>query len=65
MLCDGRMPTRLKDKFYMIAIKPAMTYEAECWSIKKQHMHKKDVVEMRMLRWMCGKTRHDRIRNER
>ena len=32
---------------------------------KKQHMHKMDVAEMRMLRLMCGKTREEKIRNER
>ena len=33
--------------------------------IKKHHMHKISVVEMSILRWMCGKTRKDRVRNER
>ena len=58
------MPTRLKEKFYRTAIGPAMTYGADCWPIKKQHMYKMDVTEMRMLMSMCGKTRKDKIRNE-
>ena len=28
-------------------------------------MYKMDVVEMRMLAWMCSKTKMDKIRNER
>ena len=31
------------------------------WLIKKQDMNKMSVVGLRMLRWMCGKTRKDRI----
>ena len=50
VLCDRWTPTRLKEEFYRIAIRLAMTYGAECWPIKKQHMYKMDVVEMRMLR---------------
>ena len=30
----------------------------------KQHVNKLRVTEMRMLRWICGKTLKDRIRNE-
>ena len=41
-----------------------MTYGAECWSIKKQHMHKMSIAKMRMLRWMRGKTKKDITRNE-
>ena len=65
VLCERRMPTRLKGKFYRTTIRSAMTYGAKCWPIKKQHMQKMDVAEMRMLRWMCSKTRKDKIRNER
>ncbi|XP_060169387.1 agamous-like MADS-box protein AGL8 homolog isoform X2 [Lycium barbarum] len=33
------------------------------WSVGS-HVQKMKVAEMRMLRWMCGNTRSDRIRNE-
>ena len=59
------MPTRLKGKFYWTAIRLAMTYGEDCWSIKKQHMHKMNVAKMGMLRWMCDKTRKNKIKNER
>ena len=46
------------------AMGSAMTYGAECWPIKKKHMHKIDVAEMRIMRWMCGKSRKDKIKNK-
>ncbi|VFQ71742.1 unnamed protein product [Cuscuta campestris] len=36
----------------------------ECWAVKKTHVRRLHAAEMRMLRWMCGKTRLDRISNE-
>ncbi|KAF3669591.1 putative glutamine amidotransferaseC-like [Capsicum annuum] len=36
----------------------------ECWPVKKTHIQRIKVAEMRMLRWMCGCTRKVRIRNE-
>ena len=57
VLCDRRIPLRLKGKFYKTAIRPAMLYGIECWAVKKQYVSKMNVAEMRMLRWMCGKTR--------
>ena len=40
-------------------------YGAETWAVKKSQEKKLDVAEMRMLRWMSGVTKLDRIRNER
>ena len=40
-------------------------YGAETWAVKKAQEKKLDVAEMRMLRWMSGVTKMDRIRNER
>ncbi|KAJ7979012.1 Retrovirus-related Pol polyprotein LINE-1 [Quillaja saponaria] len=64
VLCDPKIQNRLKGKFYKSAVRPAMLYGTECWAVKKQHSHKMGVAEMRMLRWMTGHTRNDRIRNE-
>ena len=64
MLCDKRISARVKGKAYKTVVRPAMIYGAEAWPIKKTQENKLDVAEMRMLRWMCGVTRWDRIRNE-
>src|ERR1043165_9045496 len=41
-----------------------MLYGAECWPTKRRHVQQLGVTEMRMLRWACGHTRKDRIRND-
>ena len=46
-----------------MAILPALLYEAKCWPIKKAQVQRLMVAKMRMIRWMCGFTRLDRIRN--
>ena len=62
---------RPKNKFesqgevYKTVVRPAMMYGAETWAVKKAQGKKLDVAEMRMLRWMSGVTKMDRIRNER
>jgi hypothetical protein len=33
----------------------------QCWALKNQFENKLSIAEMRLLRWMCGKTRHDWI----
>ncbi|KAM1659569.1 hypothetical protein ACFX2K_002661 [Malus domestica] len=61
VLCDRRRPLKLKGKFYRTVIRSEMLYGTECWAVKHQHV---GVVEMRMLRWMYGHTRKDKIMNE-
>ncbi|KAF3667332.1 putative multiprotein-bridging factor 1b-like [Capsicum annuum] len=58
------VPLKLKGKFYRLAVRPAMLYGAECWPVKNFHIQRLKVAEMRMLHWMCGLTREDRVRNE-
>ena len=45
-------------------VRPAVMYRAETWALKKAQERKLEVAEMRMLQWMCGVTRLDKIRNE-
>ncbi|XP_019258913.1 PREDICTED: uncharacterized protein LOC109237106 [Nicotiana attenuata] len=63
-LCDKKVPPKLKGKFYKMVVRPTILYGAECWPVKIAHVQKMKVAEMRMLRWMCGHTRLDKIRNE-
>ena len=62
MMCDMNIPTKLKDKVYNTAIKPAMVYGAECLAVRKEErtLH---TTELRMLRWARGNTRLDHVRN--
>ena len=64
MLCDKKVPIKLKDKVYKTVINPTMTYGAECWAVRKKDENRLHVAEMRMLRWIRGKTRKDHVRNQ-
>ncbi len=58
------MPVKLKGKVYKTVIRPAMLYGADPWATTKRQEKQIEVTEMRMLRWMCGVTRKEKIRNE-
>ena len=58
------VPLKLKGKFHRTVVRPAMLYGTETASMRKMDEKKLDVAEMRMLRWMCGMTKEDKIRNE-
>ncbi len=46
ILCNRRIPIKLKGQCYKIAIRPAMLCSTECWAIKKHHIHKMSVAEV-------------------
>lgn len=62
---DSKMPVKVKGKVYKTVVRPAMTYGAETVAAKKTNERKLEVAEMRKLRWMCGVTKKDKIRNAR
>ena len=47
-----------------MVVRPTLLYGTECWPVKKNQVRKLMIVEMRMIRWMYGFTRLDKIRNE-
>ena len=56
VLCDRRMPVKLKSKIQRQVVRPAMLYSSETWATRKKDEDRIDVNEMRMLRWECGLT---------
>jgi hypothetical protein len=64
VLCDRRMPIKLKGKIYNTVIKPVLLYGSECWTRMKTHTQKMSVTETRMLRWAGGVTLLDRLQNK-
>ena len=63
VICDRKVPLRLKGRVHKAVVRPAMTYGLEAAPLKKIEGRKMDVAEMRMLRWMSGVTKMDRVRN--
>ena len=47
-----------------MVIRPAMLYGVECWPMKRRHVQQISVMEMHMLRWICGHTRRDQVWND-
>ena len=56
---------KINGKVYRTVVRSALIYGAETWALKKAQENKLEVAEMRMLRWMCGVTKLDKIGNER
>ncbi|KAG5591265.1 hypothetical protein H5410_041779 [Solanum commersonii] len=64
VLCGKKVLPKLNGKFYRMVVKWIILYGTVCWLVKNSHVQKMKVVEIRMLKWMCGHTRGDKIRNE-
>ena len=65
VICDKKVPVKLKNKLYKTVIRPTLIYGSECWALHKPEQQRMHTTEMKMLRWIQGKTRKDRIRNEK
>ena len=64
VICDRRLPARVKGKVYSSVMKPAMVYGLETVAVTKKQVEEMEVAEIKMLRFAMGVTRKDKIRNE-
>ena len=64
VICDGRVPARVKGKVYRVAVTPEMLYRLETVALTKRQEAEMEVAELKMLRFSLGVTRMYKIRNE-
>ena len=68
VMCDRRLPAKVKGKVYSSAVRPAMVYGVETVAVTKKQVEEMEVayifISMKMLRFAIGVTKKDKIRNE-
>ena len=64
VICDRRLPARVKGKVYSLVVILAMVYGLETVAVTKKQVEEMKVAETKMLRFAMGVTRKDKIRNE-
>ena len=64
VVCDRRVPARVKGTVYKVAVRPAMLYRLKTVALTKRQESEMEVAELKMLRFILGVTRMDKIRNE-
>ena len=64
VICDRRLPARVKGKVYSSVVRPAIVYGLETVAVTKKQVEEMEVTEMKMLSFVMGVTRQDKIRNE-
>jgi len=62
ILCDQKVPKRLKVLIYKTVIRPVLLYGAETWPVTT--LRRVSVCEMRMLRYCLGITLEEHKTNE-
>jgi hypothetical protein len=64
VLCDKKVPKKLKVLIYKTVIRPALLYGAETWPLTGRLSAKLSVCEMRMLRYCMGISLEEHKKNE-
>ena len=51
VICDKRLPARVKGKVYSLVVRPTMVYGLETVAVTKKQVEEMEVAEMKMLRF--------------
>ena len=63
-LCDRKLSARVKDKMCKSVVRPVMLYGMETVAVTERQVGKKEVAELKMVRWALGVTRKGKIGSE-
>ena len=64
VICNSRLPAKIKGKVYSSVVRPAMVYGLELVAVTKKQVEEMQIAEMKMLRFAMGVMRKDKIRNK-
>ena len=64
VICDRKLPAKVKGKVYSSVVIPAMVYGLETVAVTKKQVEEMEVAEIKILRFAMGVTKKDKIRNE-
>ena len=57
VICDKKLPARVKGKVYSSVVRPAMLYGLETVAVTEKQVEEMEVAQMKMLRFAMGVTR--------
>ena len=64
IICDMRLPAKVKGKVYSSVVRPVMVYGLETVAVTKKQVKEMEVPEIKMLRFAMGVTKKSKIRKE-
>ncbi|XP_064100783.1 uncharacterized protein LOC135211401 [Macrobrachium nipponense] len=64
VVCEQKIPVKLKVKIYNTVIRPVLVYGAETWPLRRKEEVKPERTEMRKLKWIMGILLFDRLEND-
>ena len=64
VICDKKIPTKLKLLIYHTVIRPTLLYGCETWPMSVKDEKRMTTTEMRMARWAMGVSLLEHRRNE-